>query len=244
MREILKFSNKDIIPTRDKIYEIQQIPANARSTKKIAPVIDDTLKLFKALSKPAGIISSISTSDFEDVYAGLGLNAPETPLDKIYRKATSLALFAVTLGNKFGKKITDLFSKKEFALAYMLDAIASEAVDNAARFMEEHFHKYLTGKKLIPPGAKVLRYSPGYCGWHLSGQKHLLGALKPKEIGVTFNESYLMEPLKSVSGVLVAGPEEIHRIQNNYIFCKSCATRSCQKRFEKLKQNDKKKINN
>ena len=248
MREIINFSNKEIIPSQNKIYEIQQIPANAKSTKKIAPLIEDTKKIFMDLSKPVGLISSIKIHEFEKVYYGLGLNAPETPVDKIFRKGTALSIFAVTLGNKFSKKISDLFSTKEFALAYMLDAIASEAIDQAAELLQGYFHKYLTDKELVPPGAKVLRYSPGYCGWHISGQKHLLEALKPSKIGVRFNESYLMEPLKSISGVLIAGPEEIHKIQSTYIFCKTCATKSCQKRFANLKgkkkENKRMKYNN
>ena len=56
----------------------------------------------------------------------------------------------------------------------------------------------------------VLRYSPGYCGWHVSGQINLFNTLTPEKIGITLGESCLMNPLKSVSGVLVAGPPNIH----------------------------------
>ena len=65
-------------------------------------------------------------------------------------------------------------------------------------------------------GIGVLRYSPGYCGWHISGQRRLFAHLRPERIGITLHDSYLMEPLKSVSGVLIAGAKEIHAFADTY----------------------------
>jgi hypothetical protein len=80
----------------------------------------------------------------------------------------------------------------------------------------------------------VLGYSPGYCGWHISGQKKLFAYLHPERIGITLNNSYLMTPLKSVTGVLVAGPPEIHRFKPDFPFCRHCRTYSCLERFKHL----------
>jgi hypothetical protein len=82
----------------------------------------------------------------------------------------------------------------------------------------------------------VLGYSPGYCGWHISGQKKLFASLKPRKIGISLNEGFLMTPLKSVSGVLVGGKREIHLFTPNYSFCKSCKTHSCLPRMKELKE--------
>jgi hypothetical protein len=43
-----------------------------------------------------------------------------------------------------------------------------------------------------------------------------------------------MTPLKSVSGVLVAGDKEIHRFKPKYPFCKVCQTHSCLQRMKML----------
>ncbi|MCP4153380.1 MAG: hypothetical protein GY757_36975 [bacterium] len=80
---------------------------------------------------------------------------------------------------------------------------------------------------------RVLNYSPGYCGWHISGKGKLFEKLKPGSIGIRLNESYLMSPLKSISGVLTAGEQAIHRFDNNYPFCKQCRTYSCRERLKK-----------
>ena len=85
----------------------------------------------------------------------------------------------------------------------------------------------------------VLRYSPGYCGWHISGQRRLFDYLDPGQIGITLRESFLMDPLKSVSGVLIAGPREIHRFTDDYDFCDQCDTRGCRQRLRALYAGDK-----
>ena len=84
----------------------------------------------------------------------------------------------------------------------MLDAIASERADRAAELAgaigSRRFRREGSTRRVLP-------YSPGYCGWHVSGQRKLFDFLRPEEIGMTLNASCLMQPLKSVSGVLVAG---------------------------------------
>jgi hypothetical protein len=80
-------------------------------------------------------------------------------------------------------------------------------------------------------GSTLLRYSPGYCGWDITGQRALFAALHPEEIGIRLNESCLMEPVKSISGVMVAGPAEIHEFNNDYPFCSECRTKDCRRRI-------------
>ena len=85
-----------------------------------------------------------------------------------------------------------------------------------------------------PEGTALLRYSPGYCGWHVSGQKRLFEFLQPQQIGITLRESFLMQPLKSISGVMIAGPIDIHRFKNDYPFCERCETEGCRERIRAL----------
>ncbi len=80
----------------------------------------------------------------------------------------------------------------------------------------------------------VLPYSPGYCGWDLSGQRQLFAQLQPDAIGISLNDSCLMQPMKSVSGVFVAGEGEIHEFVNEYDFCSLCTTMACRRRLKSL----------
>ncbi len=113
----------------------------------------------------------------------------------------------------------------------MLDAVASAAAERLVERLEHRFATAATGG----PRPAVLAYSPGYCGWHVSGQRALFGALDPAEIGITLNESCLMQPLKSVSGVLVAGRAEIHDFDDDFPCCSLCSTRECRNRIDRIR---------
>jgi hypothetical protein len=63
------------------------------------------------------------------------------------------------------------------------------------------------------------------------GQRRLFAATDPSAIGVTLNDSCLMSPIKSVSGVLLAGPKEIHRFRPDFPFCDECRNRTCGRRM-------------
>ena len=43
-----------------------------------------------------------------------------------------------------------------------------------------------------------------------------------------------MQPLKSVSGVIVAGPPEIHHFTNDYPFCTACTGKECRERIQAM----------
>jgi hypothetical protein len=79
-----------------------------------------------------------------------------------------------------------------------------------------------------------MRFSPGYCGWHVTGQKKLFAALHPEEIDITLTPSCLMKPLKSISGVIIAGDMEIFRFDDSFAFCAECSTHVCRERLATL----------
>lgn len=222
MKEILRFLIDDIKPDRTSIFNNQGAPPIQEPSKKINELFEQAVDIFRQFAEPIGIISEISIARFSAVYKGEDRNAEETPLELIFPKANHLALFAVTLGNKVCDKITEMFNENNFALGWMLDAVASDATERVAGMAEEHFYNVLSMQGQITNPAKILRYSPGYCGWHVSGQKKLFEFLEPEEIGITLRESFLMEPLKSISGVMVAGVPEIHLFEPGYPFCNEC----------------------
>ena len=145
---------------------------------------------------------------------------------RVYPRAEGLALFVATLGEAVPARIRHLFDEEELAVAYMLDAVASAGADLLADRLAERYRRRAR-RSGGWRDARVLPYSPGYCGWPTRGQRPLFDALRPGEIGVTLNDSCLMSPLKSVSGVLVAGPGEAHRFRPDFPFCDDCRTHEC-----------------
>ncbi len=219
---------KDIEPEKDIVFKEIGYFSNKNIPEKIQNLYEKSIKIFRENSNPVGIYSEISKKEFVKVFSGERNNAGKTPIEQIYPKADYLTLFAVTLGKKVSEKIQELFQKNDFALGHFLDCIASLAADKAVRKLEKlatentEIHR----EKII-----TLAYSPGYCGWHISGQKKLFEYLHPEKIGITLNDSFLMIPLKSVSGVLISGKREIHKFENNFIFCSLCKTKGCLERM-------------
>ncbi len=234
MTEILKFSTEELTPAREAVLENQGIPTGVFVPTEIETLCAAALGLLSEVAAPAGVLREISKPDFENVYQGEGRNEARTPIAEIYGSAENLALFAVTLGEPVSKGIDDCFRSNELALGSMLDAAASLAADHLAELAAARFLELLSREGRAAPATRVLGYSPGYCGWHVSGQKKLFEYLHPEQIGITLRDSFLMQPLKSVSGILIAGPREIHSFEMSYPFCSACETRGCRARVRAL----------
>ena len=216
------------------MFQDQGIPADVEVSARIESIYTEALEMFLPIGRPTGLWTPLSPTEFDGIFSGAGLNDPDAPLAKIYPRAANLAIFALTLGEEVSARIEQLFSSQEFALASMLDSIASLAADLAVARLSQDFARQLLDEGLTQPNHHVIEYSPGYCGWHVSGQSKLFACLKPEKIGITLNSSYLMSPLKSVSGVLVDGPAEIHRFKPTFSFCRACQTFSCVPRMRAL----------
>jgi len=234
MRDVIKMRASGIMPQQEDVLGLQGIPPDRKPPKNAVLLLQQASDIFGTCARPIGIVEDISKDEFAEVYKGQSLNAKETPVDEIFRKAEDLALFAITIGQIVHDKINELFEKKELALASMLDSVASAGAEKAADLVEDHFSCWLVNKVGSSSTRAAMRYSPGYCGWHVSGQKKLFEFLRPEEIGIKLRDSFLMEPLKSISGVLIAGKKEIHTIKDTYPFCAQCETHSCQERVRAL----------
>lgn len=223
MSEILKPLIKEVLPSKEEIVIFQ----GAKSINNIPPTSIDSLNsamvLLKENAFPLAIIKESSKSEFDEIYFGEGNNADDGILPNIVKNAEKLFLFAATIGEAVTSEINKHFDQKEFPIGSFLDSGASLATDNIADFLEMKLQDKTT-----------FSYSPGYCGWHISGQKKLFQFLEPDKIGITLNDSYLMTPLKSISGVLVSGPSEIHIFKNNFSFCSDCKTYSCKNRMKSI----------
>jgi len=231
MKQIIQISIDQIKPDPTGVFQSQGIPPGTSPPKRVKELYDSAEELFFKLAAPIGIIADISIEEFAKIYPGNGNNEPDTPIEHIFPRANHLALFAFTLGEKISQEIQQQLKDKNLAKGYMLDTVASYCTDKASEVAQAIFHDQLLSKHQTHESNHVLLYSPGYCGWHVSGQKKLFAYLEPEEIGIHLNESFLMIPLKSISGVLVSGTPQIHRFINNYPFCSNCQTHNCRQRI-------------
>ena len=233
MRRTVTIDVHEIMPQAEAVLRCLKVPERVIGDARFQRVLRAGLDSLATRARPAGLFCDIEREEFGSVYRGSGGNAADTPLEHIYPRATGLALFAVTLGRDVSCEIDYLFRVREFALAAILDAAASEAAEAAGAAVEREVASALSTRELFGLETRLMRYSPGYCGWHLSGQRALFDVLRPDEIGITLRESFLMEPLKSVTGVVVAGPAAIHEFDDIYPFCGPCESHACRDRIRR-----------
>ena len=234
MIEVIDISVEKTIPTMDQILRRQGIPEPDLADKRILKIAEAAIADYRAFAQPIGIIADVSNGDFEGIYRGEGENEDETPLDLIYPEAFELTLFAITIGEGVSTGIELCFAKNDFAAGSMLDTAASEGAELAAAFVESLYKERLAKEYNEKDLVSVMRFSPGYCGWHISGQKRLFEALQPDKIGIELSQSFLMQPIKSISGVMVAGPLRLFEFEDNFRFCAKCDDHSCLERIKSI----------
>jgi hypothetical protein len=234
MRQVIQFAIDDVTPGPLEVLENQGMAGRENLPVRIRTLLDSALELFKELAEPRGLFEDWPVSDFKTVYNGNGLNSPDGPVPAIVAKADALALFAATMGNALIAKSGELFAKGGPALGFMLDAVTSSGAERLGRLMAQRFLELLPEELRRSKTLKAQYYSPGHCGWHISGQAKLFEMLRPEEIGVALNAKWIMQPVKSISGFLVVGEMQIHRFRPNFPFCKDCREHKCVRRLTLL----------
>jgi hypothetical protein len=127
-----------------------------------------------------------------------------------------------------------LFSEHEYLTATLLDTMASLVTEGVVESLEGRFARRIAKHEGRSTPPAVLAHSPGYCGWHVSGQNALFSVLKPEQIGVSLGAGCMMRPLKSVTGVLIAGTPEIHDFDTFFTCCSRCDTLECRERIARI----------
>ncbi len=214
---MIRFVAADVLPTEVDVLRRMGIPSYAPVTPAVRKLVNTAAAQWIKLAEPRGVLRDVSSEEFALIYRGEGRNAVATPLQTIYPRADALALFAGTIGERVEQEIQKYCGAGDPALAFVLDTFASEATNRLADRLASAFNGH----------ARVLPYSAGYCGWHVSGQRALFTAIDPSDIGIALNESCLMKPIKSVSGMLVAGDAATHQFRPAFPFCEDCATHEC-----------------
>jgi len=227
-------SARRLMPSLRDVLAAQGVPRAAPVSTRLERLVEEALMLLSESAEPRGLFEPISAEDLAVVLDGRGANAHDAVVGWIYPRADALALFAATLGARITSEIEDLFAADRVALAVSLDAAASCMAENAGTEIAARFKRRIHETKSNGDDLHVLGYSPGYCGWHVSGQHALFAHLRPGRIGITLSDTSLMDPIKSVSGVLVAGPAALHAIEPGFSYCASCRDHTCTVRVRSL----------
>ena len=154
---------------------------------------------------------------------------PDFAIGKIIERqlkgAEAYAFFICTAGVEYEAFQERLKKEGDMVRVFIADALGSVIAEKAADQMELSLQENID--KL--GWHHTNRFSPGYCGWHVSQQQLLFPLFKGETCGVKLTESSLMVPIKSVSGIIGLGPNVRHL---DYT-CGLCDFKQCYKRKKK-----------
>lgn len=125
---------------------------------------------------------------------------------KELRNSEKLLFFVCTAGKSISEMSAALLKGDDPAKGYIYDQVAifvAEAVGNRLQLLV---------REELPAGKLITNsYSPGYCHWDVADQHRLFALFPPAPCGVTLTDSALMNPVKSISGVIGIGKSVSYR---------------------------------
>ena len=184
--EIINFDKNLIRLTLQDILEENGIPLDKDPGRIVKNTIYEAIDLFHENVKPSAVFKLVTKEEFKKIHYGEGLNSVPSPLEQIYTLADYLYVFVITVGSEINNLSNQLMSEDRLSLSYMLDSVGSAGVEKYADLLDSTlFSKHYQQEDL---NKRVLRYSPGYCGWHLSSQRSIFDFLQPDKIGVKLSE--------------------------------------------------------
>jgi hypothetical protein len=164
----------------------------------------------------------IDRVDGDQVYFKSGSFFTGPHISKILTGSKTAILYIFTLGNRVDQIINEESRTGDTLATIIMDSITTSLLDTLGDFV---------GKKIKMEGIErqnwgaTCAYSPGQFKWTIEEQIKIFEMLDGKTIGVELNESYLMVPFKSISGVYGFGPED--RIDKTRIACDLCPRENC-----------------
>lgn len=217
-----RFKFTDVCPDDKSLAAALQIHDEG-AYNDLLPVINSVLERLK---DHCGIIGGYSISHCEEIDIEKGIISCGGRVLESGRRVTSymknashLAAFVCTAGEIFSELSDEYFEKGDFPEAFIVDSIGSVTVENAMDKIQ-----LLLEKEMNSAGMKISnRYSPGYCEWPVIGQQVLFSLIGDNSTGVTLTESCLMQPIKSVSGIIGIGKN----IKKYPYGCSICNSKSC-----------------
>jgi hypothetical protein len=155
-----------------------------------------------------------------------GIALASRKLSKSLAYCEEVVCFVGTIGARLDDEIKRLTKENRVSQAYIFDAMGSAAVESMVDEFQRHMEKALNP---VHKGT-TLRFSPGYCDWPLTEQKKLFRLFQSRGLSVNLNDSCLMQPRKSISGIFGVFPFQAHTPAAAFNPCSECGKKGCSMR--------------
>ena len=146
-------------------------------------------------------------------------------IERQLKGSEAYTLFICTCGVEFETYQQRLKQEGDMVRVFIADSLGSVIAEKCADQMEIAVQESID--KL--GWHHTNRFSPGYCGWHVSQQQLLFPLFDGHTCGVHLTDSSLMLPIKSVSGIIGLG-KDVRKLD---YACGLCNFEKCYKRKHK-----------
>jgi len=153
-----------------------------------------------------------------------GCRSIRGPIAGFLKPAKRVALFIVTIGDKIERLADRRMQAARTLEGYTFDAIGSAAAEAAADALADHvlWNEANSDEAVTPP------VNPGYCGLSLDEQVPLFAVVDARAIGVQLTPGMIMQPIKSLSGLLGIGDHQ--DVTDHGVPCQWCELTDCRMR--------------
>ena len=145
--------------------------------------------------------------------------SPHIKISGYMKNAEKIAIFICTAGSGFSEFSKQYNDEGEYLKGYIVDTFGSVVVEKAINYIQKQLET-----KVSDEGLRITnRYSPGYCNWAVDDQKEIFSLLPDNKCSISLSKSCLMNPIKSVSGIIGIGKN----VKKNSYACDICNNLTC-----------------
>lgn len=218
MDKSLKFSELGL--KKDIVYKEMGYGKNVPD-ERVVKLIDKLFCKAEELVKPKFHFQFLSGRiENENIICGQTVFNVNTTIATLMKNSENFVLFAATAGSEYQEYHNLLSENGDYVTLFMWDAMGSCIAEATGDIMEKYIESELDGV------LHTNRFSPGYCGWHVSEQKKLFSVLPDNVCGISLSDSALMYPIKSISGIIGCG----RNVNTKKYGCQFCELEHCYKK--------------
>ncbi|HMA99910.1 MAG TPA: vitamin B12 dependent-methionine synthase activation domain-containing protein [Spirochaetota bacterium] len=218
---VTEIKNMPVKISDDQVMEHLQYNTRHDISARIRSHIGRAVNEINELIEPQAVYRILPVDDGAVIDRDRGqLDFNSKNLGKMISDCSSAAVFLTTLGSQVDQAVQSNINTCSH-YGYVLNEAAACAVEQTADYLRKSVNKKLPANEHT-----TYRYSPGYCDWHLSEQKKLFDIIPSQKLGVELSEHCLMNPSKSVSGIMgIYSSKKKEEILRS--ICKNCSKKNC-----------------
>jgi len=211
------------VPQMSDILRSLGYPPEAKPPLQVVQSIEKLMGEASAYLQPRGTFSLYAPTALTERSLEIGGATINGNIGEFLRGASRVAVFMVTVGNRITREAKIRCDSGDAFAGLVLDTIGSWAAELTAEALTAQMSSLLEAGESF-----TLRYSPGYCGMDLDQQRVLFRLAPAGNIGISLLPSLLMQPLKSISGIIGLGSRELVGVHLSP--CERCPQIGCHMR--------------